>query len=119
MSLMIPAPQHEVRMLYSPPSRAQAASGEPERKLMSRTAIQIGPADNGRRMSLSEFEHAEAREGFRYELGRGVVIVVDVPNFSHAAQLDAISQRRPHRVTSPQGPPPRARAAARAGAPAG
>jgi Uma2 family endonuclease len=44
-------------------------------------------------MSLSEFEHAEAREGYRYELGRGVVTVVDVPNFRHAAQLDAISQQ--------------------------
>ena len=60
---------------------------------MSRTAIQIGPADNGRRMTLVDFEHAEGREGYRYELSRGVVTVVDVPNFRHAAQVDAISQQ--------------------------
>ena len=60
---------------------------------MSRTAIQIGPADNGRRMSLEEFEHAEPGDGRRYELSRGVVTVVDVPNFRHAAQLDSINQQ--------------------------
>jgi Uma2 family endonuclease len=31
---------------------------------MSKTAIKIGPADNGRRMSLEEFEPADAQEEY-------------------------------------------------------
>jgi Uma2 family endonuclease len=54
------------------------------------TAIKIGPADNGRRMSLADFEHAEVEGGYLYELGRGVVVVSDVPNPPHAAQVDAV-----------------------------
>lgn len=55
---------------------------------MSRAVAQVGPADNGKRMSLEEFEHAEAKEGHSYELSRGVIIVVDVPDWGHLAQLD-------------------------------
>lgn len=55
---------------------------------MSRTAMQVGPADQGRRMSLDDFAHAEALEGFIYELHRGVITVVDVPDDKHLAQLD-------------------------------
>jgi Uma2 family endonuclease len=57
---------------------------------MTTTAIKIGPADNGRRMSLADFEHAAVQEGYLYELGRGVIIVSDVPNPPHAAQIDII-----------------------------
>ncbi len=39
----------------------------------------IGPADNGRRMSLDEFEHIKVQPGYRYELGRGLIIVSDIP----------------------------------------
>ena len=46
---------------------------------MSTQTIKIGPADHGRRMSLADFEHAEVQEGLLYELGRGVIIVSDVP----------------------------------------
>src|SRR5207248_707962 len=60
---------------------------------MSRTAIQIGPQDHGRRMSLEEFGPAEGREGHLYELSRGVVTVTDVPDERHLAQITAI--RRP------------------------
>lgn len=56
---------------------------------MPHTAIRIGPADQGRRMTLAEFEHAEGQEGYIYELGKGVVTVVDVPNRGHGSQLDA------------------------------
>ena len=49
------------------------------------TRVKIGPADNGRRMSLAEFEHAEVVEGRIYELGRGVIVVSDVPNAFHLA----------------------------------
>jgi Uma2 family endonuclease len=56
---------------------------------MSTAVIKIGPADHGRPMSLAEFEHAEVEEGYLYELGGGVVIVSDVPNPPHLAQVTA------------------------------
>jgi Uma2 family endonuclease len=56
---------------------------------MSRTTVQIGPSDNGKRMSLEEFDHAEGVEGHLYELSRGIITVMDVPNRGHLAQLDA------------------------------
>ena len=45
--------------------------------------IRLGPADHGRRMSLEEFLDAEETPGYRYELARGVVEVVEVPNDDH------------------------------------
>jgi Uma2 family endonuclease len=54
--------------------------------------IKVGPADHGRRMSLTEFYHAEVKEGYRYELGRGVVIVSEIPNYRHLLQVDGIRQ---------------------------
>lgn len=60
---------------------------------MSTQTIKIGPADHGRRMSLAEFEHAEAQEGRLYELGRGVIIVSDVPGPRHLMQLNAIRRQ--------------------------
>ena len=35
-------------------------------------AIRIGPADNGRSMTLEEFMEAEVEEGFRYEFVRSL-----------------------------------------------
>lgn len=40
----------------------------------------IGPKDDGRRMSLAEFEFAKVQEGYRYELSRGIIAEFDVPN---------------------------------------
>src|SRR5689334_2373663 len=57
---------------------------------MPKAATKIGPADNGRPMSLEEFAPAEGQEGYRYELGRGVVVVSDIPNPAHLALLFAI-----------------------------
>jgi hypothetical protein len=51
---------------------------------MSET-FKVGPSDHARRMRLAEFEDAEAIEGYRYELGRGVVDVSDIPDRSHLA----------------------------------
>jgi Uma2 family endonuclease len=56
---------------------------------MAKTAIQIGPLDHGRRMSLEDFDDAKGQSGHCYELSRGVVTVVDVPNRRHLAQVDA------------------------------
>jgi Uma2 family endonuclease len=53
----------------------------------------VGPQDHGRRMSLEEFDHAEVREGYLYELGRGVIQVSDVPGKKHLAQVHAINRQ--------------------------
>jgi Uma2 family endonuclease len=45
--------------------------------------LRIGPADNGRVMTLEEFREAEEEEGYRYELARGVLEVSEVPNDPH------------------------------------
>ena len=57
---------------------------------MSRAATIVGPQDHGRRMTLGEFDTAEVREGYLYELGRGVIIVSDVPGKKHLAQVNAL-----------------------------
>ena len=60
---------------------------------MLKSATTIGPADRNRRMSLAEFDHAEAQEGYLYELSRGVIIASDVPDPRHLAQVDKITQQ--------------------------
>ena len=60
---------------------------------MSRATISIGPNDRGRRMALDEFATAEAAEGHLYELGRGAVVVVDVPGRGHLAALGALKRQ--------------------------
>ncbi len=57
---------------------------------MSQTVIKIGPADHGKRMALDDFDHAEVQEGYLYELGRGVIVVSDVPSKRHLFQFTAI-----------------------------
>jgi Uma2 family endonuclease len=56
---------------------------------MRRTVISVGPQDNGRHMSLEDFDLAEAQEGYTYELSRGVVVVSDIPGRPHLAQVNA------------------------------
>jgi hypothetical protein len=55
-----------------------------------RKPVAVGPEDHGRRMSLDRFDRAIAREGYRYELNKGVVEVSDVPDPRHLAQLQAL-----------------------------
>jgi Uma2 family endonuclease len=45
--------------------------------------IRIGPADRGRTLTLEELMEAEAEEGYRYELARGVLEVTHVPGEPH------------------------------------
>ena len=59
---------------------------------MSRTATIVGPADNGRRMALEEFDHVETRPGYLYELARGVIVVSDIPGLPHMVQVDELRQ---------------------------
>ena len=61
--------------------------------MSSKTITRIGPADQGRRMSLEEFEHAEAEGERLYELSRGVVTVVDVPKPRHLKLVRALHQQ--------------------------
>jgi Uma2 family endonuclease len=56
---------------------------------MRKTATILGPRDAGRHMNLDEFDHAEVQPGYVYELGRGVIVVSDVPNLYHFAQVNA------------------------------
>jgi Uma2 family endonuclease len=65
--------------------------------------IVVGPEDNGRRMALSDFDKAEAKEGYLYELSRGVIVVSDVPDFPHMLQVDvAREQFSAHRRRHPE-----------------
>jgi hypothetical protein len=57
---------------------------------MPGTVVKVGPADNGRRMSLEEFDKAEGQEGYLYELSKGIITVLDLPDLRHLMQLDAI-----------------------------
>lgn len=72
---------------------------------MSPTLLRLGPQDHGRRLTLDEFDDAEVSEGFHFELGRGVVIVSEVPLPKHLAivnklrrQLAAYDLQHPERI---------------------
>jgi Uma2 family endonuclease len=60
---------------------------------MPKTATKIGPNDNGQPMRLKDFEHAQVQEGYVYELGRGLIVVSDVPKPHHLIQIDSILQQ--------------------------
>lgn len=62
---------------------------------MADAAIQIrlGPADDGRRMSLDEFRNHEVQPGYLYELGRGVIEVAPIPDLPHGLILQAIDDQ--------------------------
>ena len=50
---------------------------------MATTTTLLGPLDHGRHMTLGEFADAEAEEGYRFELARGVLEVTRVPGTRH------------------------------------
>jgi Uma2 family endonuclease len=60
---------------------------------MATATLQLGPADHGRKMTLEEYESATGREGYRYELIHGRVVVSPVPNLPHARVLAWINLR--------------------------
>ncbi len=61
--------------------------------MSSKTITRVRAADHGRRMSLEEFEHAEAEDGRLFELSRGVVTMVDVPKPRHLKLFDALRRQ--------------------------
>ena len=60
---------------------------------MSTTTLIIGPEHDGQPMSLADFENAEVREGYAYELGRGVVVVNKIPNPPHFFIVNAVRRQ--------------------------
>ncbi len=54
------------------------------------TAIRIGPHDHGRRMTLDDFDEAEVVAGIQVELGRGVIIVSEIPLPWHLILIDRL-----------------------------
>jgi Uma2 family endonuclease len=59
---------------------------------MATTRIQIGPADQGRKMTLDEFREAEEEPGYLYELARGVLDVVEIPGDDHGQIVDNLHE---------------------------
>ena len=57
------------------------------------TPLRIGPADQGRTMTLEEFREAEETDGYRYELARGVLEVTEVPNDPHGVVVATCTTR--------------------------
>lgn len=65
--------------------------------------ILVGPEDNGRRMTLKDFDKAKVKPGYLYELSRGVITVSDVPDWPHQFQVDeAREQLSAHRHRHPE-----------------
>jgi Uma2 family endonuclease len=56
------------------------------------TLLKIGPADNGRPMSLEEFLNADGTEGYHYELIDGKLSVSPVPNLPENRVEEWISE---------------------------
>jgi Uma2 family endonuclease len=48
-----------------------------------RTQLYLTPKDQGRPLSLEEFQHADSKEGYHYELIDGRLEVSPLPNFPH------------------------------------
>src|SRR5260370_36097751 len=60
---------------------------------MPKTIVKIGPSDHGQSMSLDEFDEAEVQPGYIYELGRGIIIVSDIPGGKHFAIVNEIRKQ--------------------------
>jgi Uma2 family endonuclease len=58
---------------------------------MATLTRQIGPTDHGQRMTLDEFIDADFKEGWLYELARGVIDVTDVAAINHGRIVDRIT----------------------------
>jgi Uma2 family endonuclease len=62
----------------------------------------IGPPDEGRKMTLEQFDSARGQEGYLYELNKGVIEVTDVPHPRHFALLQEVrDQLVAYRLTHP------------------
>ena len=50
----------------------------------TRPVVELGPADDGRTLTLDEYLDSDMEEGYRYELARGVLEVSNIPGEPHA-----------------------------------
>ena len=60
---------------------------------MPKTIVKIGPMDDGRQMSLDDFDDAEVQPGYHYELSRGIITVSDVPDLKHFAMVNEVRRQ--------------------------
>ena len=60
--------------------------------IVAKPKTKIGPYDHGRKMSLKAFEFAKVEDGFLAELARGYLVVSEVANWAHGAQIIAIKR---------------------------
>jgi Uma2 family endonuclease len=58
---------------------------------MATITRQIGPADQGLRMTLPEFIEADWQGGWLYELAQGVLVVTEVPRPPHALTVERVA----------------------------
>jgi Uma2 family endonuclease len=82
-----------------------------QRRRNTRTQVFLTPKDQGRPLTLEEFEHAAAAEGYRYELIEGRVQVSPLPEYPHEAlcqkierQLLAYAAQHPEKLADVKGP---------------
>lgn len=59
-------------------------------RALRKQVIRVGPEDHGRPMSLNDFDRAVGRDGYLYELNKGVIDVVNVPTPGHGRQVRAL-----------------------------
>jgi Uma2 family endonuclease len=59
---------------------------------MATVRTRIGPADNGRKMTLEEFWDAEDEPGYFFEVVRGVLEVSEIPSLFHFQVVDNIHE---------------------------
>ena len=60
--------------------------------IASAPTLRIGPKDHGRRMTLDEFIETDFKEGWLYELARGVVEVTEIPGPWHGRIVDRFAR---------------------------
>src|SRR5947209_41232 len=65
---------------------AQTNARPRTRKKRARKIV-VGPEHDGQRMSLADFDTADGKPGYLYELSRGIITVTDVPDWTHQLQI--------------------------------
>jgi Uma2 family endonuclease len=75
------------------------------------TQLYLTPADQGRQLTLEDFEAAATQEGYRYEIIQGRLEVSPIPNLPHDVLrkwlervLDRYAERRPEVINRVQSP---------------
>jgi hypothetical protein len=62
----------------------------------------VGPEDSGRRMRLDQFDRAVGKEGYAYELHKGLIQVSGIPQPDHGMQVQELrDQLTAYRLSRP------------------